>query len=286
MATTDSTWLKTYCSDVVKGCTRVPDSSVDVAIFSPPYFNRDGYTYELMFTLGKVLQRTLKPGSRAYMVFGQLKDQFSRPWEASDAIAKGGGLDQIQTIIWVKSAAMGGWMEECPVPGCKTKFKVELLQRGHYTPITPKANVLNYGFEYIFGFEKPGPEKVLDRESIGVAFTDKTNLTRGTRGKNGDLHCAGDVWFIPYSTIQDSGDKRHRHQFPIELPRRLIEMNNIKKGGVVFDPFLGGGTTALAARICGMNCYGYDVDKDGLKVARGRWKAKAGERWRLKGARV
>ena len=306
----DKTSLKAIWGSCGDGCKEIKDNSVDLAIFSPPYKVKDGWGFTLMQALGNTLFRVLKPGARAYMVFGQLKEGFARPWESVDAIAysssgeaikaKSSPLEKVQTIIWAKSLAMPSrerliqdYLDsldkgEDPDPRVLKailKEKPELLQAGHYQPIN-SPDVLNYGFEYVFGLRKPGPARALDRLGIGVPFADKTNLTRGTRGQNGDLHCAGDVWFIPYETVGQTDKKHHRHQFPSELARRLIVLNQLEKGSLIFDPFLGGGTTAVAARMSGMNCVGYELNQYTIEVAKQRFKEHKDQRWRLAGAKL
>jgi len=290
----DSTRLKAHNKSCGDGCKEVKDESVDLAIFSPPYKVKDGWTTDLMRALGDTLYRVLKPGARAYMVFGQLKEGFARPWHSAELIQQGsqhaavfgGGapLEIVQTIVWAKSLAMGGWNEKCGL--CGEKTEVPLLQRGHYQPLNPESPILNYGYEYIFGFRKPGPERLLDRLGIGVPFADKSNLTRGGRGKNGDLHCAGDVWYIPYETKGGKNKKHHRHQFPMELARRLIVLNQLEKGSLIFDPFLGGGTTAVASRLSGMSCVGYELNPMTIEIARLRFEENKEQRWVLAGAKL
>jgi site-specific DNA-methyltransferase (adenine-specific) len=120
--------------------------------------------------------------------------------------------------------------------------------------------LLNYCWEHIFCFiKKPTTTSLpLARTKVGVPFTDKSNMSRGNRGKNGDLHCGGDIWWLPYETTGPSLKKEHRHGFPLELPKRVIKLSGIPKGSLVFDPFMGGGTTAIAARELGMMACGYD----------------------------
>ncbi len=263
MDTKDSTWLRATVGRVEDGCAEIPDDSVDLAVFSPPYFERDGYSEDLMLDTGKLLGRVLKEGARAYMVFGQILEQLDRPLIAQRLVLTAGGsrgLAAAQTIIWVKSIA------------------IDNVQSGHYQPIN-SPHLMNYCFEYVFGFVRGKPTHRLARTKIGVPYADKTNLNRGTRGKNGDCHCPGDAWFVPYSTVQLSSEKDHRHGFPLELARRLIAVSGIPEGSTVLDPFLGGGTTAIAARLSGMNSYGNDRDDQAVKRAVASWKAREGDRW-------
>ncbi|PIE61512.1 MAG: modification methylase [Desulfobacterales bacterium] len=72
-----------------------------------------------------------------------------------------------------------------------------------------------------------------------------------------------DVWFDIKGTRQALGDKGTRKRsaaFPFELAYRLINMYSVK-GDLVVDPFLGMGTTALAAMTAGRNSVGYEIDR-------------------------
>lgn len=240
----------------------LPDESVHLAIMSPPYKDPDGYSDELIVRLGALVNRVLAPGGRVFFNFGQLRDDYAKPFRAASAMIVGSREGCViplrfgQTINWVKSLAIDG------------------VQQGHYQPIR-SDHVLNYGWEYVFTFWKPLPgcvEPKLDRLSIGVPFADKGNLRRGTRGKHGDLHCAGDVWFIPYSTTGKSKKKAHEHSFPEELVRRCIAVSGVPEGSTVLDPFSGGGTTAAVARRLGMNAVAIDRDNRALVTTLRRWR--------------
>lgn len=213
---------------------KVPTESIDVIITSPPYKEEDGYTDHLMNHFGFLCREKLHPSGRVFFNFAQLKSDFARPFKAAQIVAKAGELTFEQTIIWVKSIAING------------------EQKGHYQPIN-SAHILNYCWEYIFVFSKGRP-KPLNRLSIGVPFADKTNLTRGTRGAHGDLHCGGDIWFIPYETTGQTDKKAHKYEFPKELVRRCLLLANCTAGDTVLDPFAGSGTVGAVAESLGINC--------------------------------
>lgn len=82
-------------------------------------------------------------------------------------------------------------------------------------------------FEYIYIFWKPGITKV-DRSRL----TKEEWSSWGSRG----------VWSFP--SVRSNDD--HEAKFPLELPRRLIQMLT-EPGDVVLDPFMGSGTTGVAA---------------------------------------
>ena len=102
-----------YVGNTADGCPEVKDLSCDLVITSPPYFRRNGYSDELMYLLGWVFARVLKPGARAYVIISQVQEKLDRAFDAQREIMNGaeGQLAPGQTIIWAKSVAVGGWEE-------------------------------------------------------------------------------------------------------------------------------------------------------------------------------
>jgi len=76
----------------------------------------------------------------------------------------------------------------------------------------------------------------------------------------------GDVWRIP----QESKDNKHPAPFPVELAQRCISSTNAQ---VILDPFMGSGSTALAAEALGRDWIGIDISKDYIKLANERIQA-------------
>jgi DNA modification methylase len=64
---------------------------------------------------------------------------------------------------------------------------------------------------------------------------------------------------------------------PLELVERAIE-NSSRAGDLVFDPFLGSGTTLLAAERTGRVCFGVEIDEHYASVILARWEAFTGGR--------
>lgn len=92
-------------------------------------------------------------------------------------------------------------------------------------------------------------------------------------------HWTGDrkqttLWTIP-SGGQDT-DTVHGTQKPVECMRRPI-LNNSAPGDVVYDPFLGSGTTLIAAQTTGRICLGVELDPTYVDVIIRRWQAFTGK---------
>ena len=70
------------------------------------------------------------------------------------------------------------------------------------------------------------------------------------------LELTKSVWQFPTESASRVG---HPAPFPVELPRRLIELYTFE-GDVILDPFIGSGTTAIAALETGRHFVGYELD--------------------------
>lgn len=81
------------------------------------------------------------------------------------------------------------------------------------------------------------------------------------------------LWDIDKPQKNDTG---HSTQKPVECMRRPIE-NNSKAGNAVYDPFLGSGTTLIAAQTTGRICYGMEISPAYVDVTIRRWQKATGE---------
>lgn len=82
------------------------------------------------------------------------------------------------------------------------------------------------------------------------------------------------LWEIP-SGGQDA-ETKHATQKPVECMRRPT-LNNSSPGQAVYEPFLGSGTTLIAAQSCNRVCYAIEIDALFVDVAIRRWQAFTGE---------
>ncbi len=81
------------------------------------------------------------------------------------------------------------------------------------------------------------------------------------------------IWNIPPESARRVG---HPAPFPVELPRRLIELYSFEND-LVLDPFMGAGSTAVAASATGRHYVGYDTDAEYVALAEERLGASAGD---------
>jgi site-specific DNA-methyltransferase (adenine-specific) len=147
------------------------------------------------------------------------------------------------------------------------------ISAGHFKPINSKRFV-NDCHEYVFHLTKSGAV-ALDRRAAGVPYQDKSNIARWDHTGGADLRCRGNTWFIPYETIQ-SRDKQRPHPatFPVGLVEHCIRLHGKRQATRLLDPFLGIGTSAIAAAKQGLESFtGIEMDADYLQAACARIEA-------------
>lgn len=83
------------------------------------------------------------------------------------------------------------------------------------------------------------------------------------------IKCQIGVWQFNYEKRDIRDKEKHPATFPISLARRCIELFS-HQGELVVDPFMGSGTTLLAARDANRNAVGFDIHPDYIALAKGR----------------
>jgi site-specific DNA-methyltransferase (adenine-specific) len=239
---------------------------VDVIVTSPPYnINKKYGLYKddkekneylnWLYEIAKMSYSILKDNGSFFLnISGTLSDPIL-PFDVFYKFEEAGYKLQ-NTIHWIKSISFGkedvgknnGICDDCSI--------------GHFKPIS-RERFLTDLHEYIFHLTKAGDVK-LDKKAIGVPYQDKTNIRRW-RSAGEDKRDRGNVWFIPYPTIQAS--RPHPAVFPEKLPYRCIKLHGVKSDMIVYDPFMGIGTTALACIRLGVNYLGTEIDSEYVKVA-------------------
>lgn len=97
-------------------------------------------------------------------------------------------------------------------------------------------------------------------------FTRRKNDKENTITKEEFLEYTKSVWTFPAVSARKIG---HPAPFPIELPRRLIELYSFK-GDIILDPFCGSGTTCIAALKTNRHYIGYDTSQEYVDLANRR----------------
>lgn len=240
----------------------IPDKSIRLIITSPPYFNAKDYqhpeqiglsseTYEhyieSMVPVWQECERILKPNGKLCinapilpMNKKLLNTHYNRDYlninnDIENSLLRNTGLYRFDLIIWDKG-------------------NTDQLMMGSY-PYPPNFYGLNT-VEFINIFVRDGvPEKVspqLKKES--------------QLSKSEWREFISSIW-----KLAPERKRSHPAPFPPELPRRLIKLYSFVED-VVLDPFMGSGTTALAARQSGRHFIGYEINETYIHMARERLK--------------
>ena len=262
--------------DCIKGMNGLmAPGSVDVIVTSPPYnlgigygaYDDDGPRTDYLAWTDRwtaAAQRVLSPRGSLFL---NIAGKPSAPWGPFEVLIRLRERFVLQnTIHWIKSIAIdprggqqGGQLSETGDPPASI---------GHYKPIN-STRYVNDCHEYVFHLTKQG-DVPLDRLAVGVPYADGSNADRWAAGRGG-ARCRGNTWLVPYETIQRRArDRPHPATFPVALPRMCIRLHGVKRTRHVLDPFLGLGSTALAARSLGLPFTGFEIDPGYLAAARAR----------------
>lgn len=244
---------------------------VDVIVTSPPYnINKNYRSYvdkkernEYLSWLSEIARTSyniLKNEASFFLNVSGAPSDSLLPLEVAKAFFDSGYKLQ-NTIHWIKSISIE--KEDLAKTGSFSPSKNVSL--GHFKPIISER-FLNDFHEYIFHFTKDGDVK-LDKLAIGVPYQDKTNIGRWKSSKE-DKRDRGNVWFIPYQTIRK--ERPHPAIFPERLPYLCIKLHGIKKGMLVYDPFMGIGNTALACIQLNVKFIGTEIDYGYIQSAKER----------------
>lgn len=243
--------------DCQRALRRMSAESVDVIITSPPY--NIGLSYrsypdrkeeeeylDWMLEVARGLRRVLRSDGSFFL---NISGSSAQPWLPFELAVRLRDLFVLQNhISWVKSISVGD-----------DSF-------GHFKPMNSQR-FLHRGHEHLFHFTLAGDVK-LDRLNAGVPYKDKTNIAR--RGHAQDRRCRGDAWFIPYETVRDRKQKfDHPGTFPVALPEQCLLLHGQEEAQVL-DPFMGTGTTLLAAQRMGCFGVGIEIDPEYVAIARQR----------------
>lgn len=234
----------------------LPSDSVDLVVSSPPYFMGKEYDSscdlddfrKIHEGLCEQLSRVVKPGgSVCWQVGNHVKDNVVVPLDfiVYSAFSAAKNLHLRNRIIW--TFAHGAH--------CRKRFS------GRHETILWFTKNHDYHFD-------------LDAVRVPQKYPGKKHYKGHKRGQpsgNPKGKNPGDVWEIPNVKAGHVEKTEHPCQFPVALAQRLVKAL-CPPNGLVIDPFLGSGSTAVAAELEGCQFKGCDTNEKYLKIAQSRLK--------------
>jgi DNA modification methylase len=263
------------CRGDARAMSDLPADSLHLVVTSPPYWTLKDYRHaegqmgdienydEFLGELDKVWShcfRALVAGGRLICVVGDVclsrRKNNGRhtvvPLHASiQEHCRRLGFDNLAPIIWHKIS--------------NAAYEVENGSGGFLgKPYEPNAVIKN-DIEYILMERKPGGYRTPEVAKRVLSVISEENHKR---------------WFQQiWSGLTGASTRHHPAPYPVELAERLIRMFSFV-GDTVLDPFLGTGTTTVAAAKTGRNSLGFEVDEHYFEMAHKRIANEAGSLFR------
>jgi site-specific DNA-methyltransferase (adenine-specific) len=269
--------VRLWKEDALAALSRRTDRP-SVVVTSPPY-NRNvpyrGYRdarpreeyLRWMRGLGEAVALVLDDDGSFFLNLGGAPKDPWLPWDVAREVGRSLVLQNV--LHWIKSIALDRGTTEPAAPSRPVAV-------GHYKPLL-SSRYVHGAHEYIFQFTHRG-DVPLDRLAIGVPYQDRSNVRRWRRPAS-ELRCRGNTWFLPYRTIRlRARDRPHPATFPVELPEWCVRLHGLARSRQVVDPFVGIGSSAVAAARLGLDFVGFDLDAGYLEVAAERVRAELGAR--------
>ena len=227
------------------------DNSIDLTITSPPYDSLrvyNGYSFNFEST-SKELYRITKQGGVLVWIVGDATEKGSETGTSfKQALGlKDAGFNLHDTMIWRKTN---------PMPKVKTKRYFDV-------------------FEYMFVLSKGQPKTfnpLMQPTKLGGQIYDSTvkNITKGKERSKKTFVLNMERY---KDNIWDCAIAQNKTEHPAVFPEKLV-LDHIlswsNEGDIVYDPFMGSGTTAISAKKLNRNYIGSEISSEYCAMAVGR----------------
>lgn len=246
-----------FQKDAFSFLASLPDQSVDLIVSSPPYFMGKEYdtscdVHDFISSHQKIceqLERVVKVGGNiCWQVGSHVQNNVMVPLDAI-AYSAFSKFDQLQLrnrIVWTFGH------------GVHTKRR---FSGRHETVLW-----FSKGDQYHFD---------LDAVRVPQKYPGKKHYKGPKHGEPSGNPLGknpGDVWDIPNVKAGHVEKTDHPCQFPVALAQRLVKAL-CPPNGLVVDPYMGSGSTGIAAIVEGRKFLGCDIERQYVKIARARIKA-------------
>lgn len=250
---------KIYCESNLETMAKMPDGFVDLTVTSPPYDDLrtyNGYCFDFE-NVAKELYRVTKQGGVVV-------------WVVGDATVKGSESGtSFRQALYFKEIG----------------FNLHDTMIYHRHGRFPMANRYWQNFEYMFVFTKGKPNTfnaIKDEKAVGAVGSKIRQLERKksdnlefveTNRVRNEWKARGNVWYIPAGHFMHGEKIAFEH--PATFPEKLANDHIVSwsdENDLIYDPFMGSGTTAKMAMINKRNYIGSEISKEYCEIAEQRLK--------------
>lgn len=241
------------CEDNLKFMAGLTSGTIKLIVTSPPY--NLGKEYEARSSLDAYLRTQEQVVAECVRI---LHPQGSICWQVGNFV-ENGEIVPLDTVLYPMFRGLG----------LRLRNRV-IWQFGHGLHCTKR---LSGRYETINWWTK-GPDYTWNLDAIRVPAKypgkkhfkgpNKGKLSGNPKGKN-----PADVWSFPNVKNNHPEKTPHPCQYPVELAERLV-LSMTDRGDTVFDPFMGVGSSVIAAMMHGRDGYGCDVVAAYVDIARDR----------------
>ena len=241
---------KIYCENCIDTMSKMPDGFVDLTVTSPPYDNlRDynGYSFDFE-SIAKELFRVTKDGG---VVVWVISDSTIHGNESGTSFRqalyfKETGFNLHDTMIWIKDG--GGAI------GSNKSY----IQNFEYMFVFSKGTINTTNLIY----DKPNASFGKDKSGVGRRLVTGEHKIE-TRKISAEFSRRNNYWYI----APQKGE--HPAVFPEQLANdHILSWSN--EGDLVYDPFMGSGTTAKMSLLNKRNYIGSEISKEYCEIAEKR----------------
>lgn len=256
----------------------VKDNSVSLIITSPPYFDLKDYN-------GKSRHKNQIGSSKSYVDYAE---KLNSVWEECVRVLIPDGklcINIMPIFLSGKETEFGRRVTKLVISDLERFMESTNEMFTHALFIWDKRKIVRFSsfgsypyppnifstfpFEWIIVFSKKGK-----RPKVSAEAKRKSKLTT----KEWQDWAVNSFWEMNPAKANSVG---HPAPFPEELPKRLIKLFSFY-GETVLDPFIGSGTTAIAAEKLGRKAIGYEINTEYIKIANERLRSISKDKLLLK----
>ncbi|HOS12850.1 MAG TPA: site-specific DNA-methyltransferase [Candidatus Pacearchaeota archaeon] len=248
---------KIYNENCLDTMAKMPDCFVDLTVTSPPYDNLrayNGYSFDFE-AVAKELYRVTKEGGVVVWIVGDATIKGSETGTSfrQALYFKEIGFNLHDTMIYEKSGCGACGSNKC------------YIQNFEYMFIFTKGKINTFNLIYDRENKKVGKQTVNSNR-------DKFTADTGRKYREIETQQFGrrfNIWKYNQTSGHDSFSKSHPAPFPQDLANdHIISWSN--EGDIVYDPFMGSGTTAKMAILNNRNWIGSEISKEYCEIAEKR----------------